>query len=169
MSSEMLGAFQGVIEDHASRSKSTDSSAPPAKPIGWMIATAMCWSVLLALLLFPPAIARMPDDRPFTSPAGQREASLRFGLWLARHQVDAFVRSNARVPSYGGESVIEDRAIQLEANDRYRYALVAREGPVALRLTSEMSADSFLGRSLIELRASRTYQQAGLPGVTTAR
>ena len=169
MSPEMLGAFKGVVEDQATRNRPTDSSAPPAKPIGWTIATVVSWSALLVLLLFPPGIARMPEDRPFTSPASLRAASLRFGLWLAHHQVDAFKHTNSRLPFYGGEAAIVDRTILLEANGRDRYRLIARDGSITLRLTSEMSADSFLGQSLTELRASRAYQQAGLPGLTTAR
>ena len=165
----MLGAFKGVVEDQASRTQLADAAVLPAKPMGWMLAAAVSWSALLVLLLFAPRVARMPEDRPFSAPADLRPASLRFGLWLARHQVDAFKRTNARLPTYGGEAAIEDRTILLEVNSRDRYTLIARDGPVVLRLTSEMSADSFLGQSLTELRASHAYQQAGWPGLTTAR
>lgn len=169
MSPEMLGAFKVVVDDQASRRNPADTTQPAAKPIGWMIAAGVSWGTLMVLLLFQPAIARMPEDRTFAAPPELRAASLRFGLWLARHRVDAFRRSAARLPNYGREAGIDDRAILLEANGKERYTLFAQDGSVALRLTSEMSVDSFLGESLTALTASQAYQQAGIPGLTTAR
>lgn len=169
MSAEMLGAFKVVVDDQATRRKSEEFPAPPAKPIGWMIAAVVSWGSLIVLLLFQPAIARLPEDRAFVAPPELRAASLRFGLWLARHQVDAFKRSAARLPTHVGEAGVDDRNILLEANGRDRYTLIARDGPIALKLTSEMSVDSFVGESLAALASSRAYQQAGTPGVTTAR
>lgn len=169
MSAEMLGAFKVVVDDQASRRRSAEFPAPPPKPIGWMIAAVVSWGSLIVMLLFQPAIARIPEDRTFVAPPELRAASLRFGLWLARHQVDAFKRSAARLPSYAGEAGIDDRAILLEANGRDRYSLIARDGLIALKLTSEMSVDSFVGESLAALASSRAYQQAGTPGLTTAR
>ncbi len=103
------------------------------------------------------------------APLELRAPSLRFGLWLARRRVDGFEHATARLPRHVGEAGVEDRAIVLETNGRHAYTLIARDGSVGLRLTSEMSADSFLGQSVAVLMASRAYQQAGVPGLTTAR
>ena len=169
MSEAMRGAFQGVVEHHANLSGPARFPGPSPRPVGWIIATMVSWAMLIMLLLVPPAIARTPEDRTFTAPSELRAASLRFGLWLARHRVDAFVRTAARLPSHVGEAGVDDRTILLEPNGRHRYTLTARDGSVRLRLTSEMSVDSFLGGSLAALAASRAYQQAGMPGLTTAR
>lgn len=169
MSEAMRGAFQGVVEHHANLRGPARSLVQSSKPVGWIIATVASWATLIMLLLVPPAIARTPESRTFTAPPELRAASLRFGLWLARHRVDAFTRTAARLPSHVGEAGIDDRTVILEPNGRRRYTLIARDGSVGLRLTSEMSVDSFLGGSLATLAASRAYQQAGMPGLTTAR
>ena len=169
MSEAMRGAFRGVVEHHANLSGSARFPAPSPRPVGWIIATVVSWAMLIILLFVPTAIARTPESRSFTAPPELRAASLRFGLWLARHRVEAFARTAARLPSHVGEAGVDDRTILLEPNGRHRYTLTARDGSVGLRLTSEMSVDSFLGGSLAELAASRAYQQAGMPGLTTAR
>ena len=169
MSEEMLGAFQGVVEDHSTRGTPGRLHPPPAKPVGWIITTAGCWATLILLLLFQPAIVRTPRNRTFVAPEELRTASLRFGLWLARQRLDAFMHSASRLPGHLGEAGIDDRTILLEPNGQNQYTLIGRDGSIALRLTSEMSTDSFLGNSLATLAASRAYQQAGMPGLTTAR
>jgi hypothetical protein len=169
MSPEMLGAFKVVVDDQASRRNPADTTQPAAKPIGWMIAAGVSWGTLMVLLLFQPAIARMPEDRTFAAPPELRAASLRLGLWLARHRVDDFRRTTDRLPAYGGEAGLTDRTILFEAKGRDHYTLIARDSTIELRLTSEMSADSSLGASLTALVASRAYQQAGIPGRTAAR
>jgi hypothetical protein len=169
VSDAMRGAFKGVVEHHARLNAPASSPAPSAAPIGWIIATAVSWATLIMLFLYPPAMVRTPENRTFAAPPALRVTSLRFGLWLARHRVDAFARTFARLPSHVGQAGTDDRTIILEPNGRHSYTLIARDGSVGLRLTSEMSVDSFLGKSLTELAASKAYQQAGMPGFTTAR
>jgi len=169
LSEEMRGALEGVVDDHFNRSGRAGSPAPLPQPIGWVIATVVAWAALAMLLIVPPAIGRPAKDRAFAAPPELRAASLRFGLWLARHRVDAFERTAARLPRHVGEAGVDDRTIILEPNGRRRYTLIARDGSVGLRLTSEMSADSFLGDNHAQLVASRAYQQAGIPGRTVAR
>ncbi len=169
MSEEMRGLFATVVEDHEQRRAATGQLASPAKPVGWLFAAAASWLFLAWLLLSQPAIARTDIDRAFTPPTELQTASLRFGLWLAHRQVEDFRRSAARLPRYAGEAGTNDLAIMLEANGRKRYTLIGHDGKIGLRLSSEMSADSFLGNSLAALAASRPYQQAGIPGLTTAR
>jgi len=121
------------------------------------------------LLLVPPAIARTPEDRTFRAPSELRAASLRFGLWLAGIE---WRPSRARLldslPMSGRLASMTGRSCS-SRNGRHRYTLTARDGSVRLA-TDERDVGGFVsGGSLAELAASRAYQQAGMPGLTTAR
>lgn len=169
MSTSLRGAFEEVVDVHARRALEPRGPVAAKPPTGWLIAAVTTWILLLFLLLFPPAFARTPQNQIFTPPTELREASLRYGLWLARQRVDAFVAREARVPISNAEAGISDRAIRLQPLGGRTYQLVGRDGSIALTLTSVMAADSFLGGSLTALRTSERYQQAGTPGRTTAR
>ena len=170
MSDEMRGAFEEVVVDVKAKQAAVEQPPPPPpRPVPWMIGAAASWLLFLGVLLFPPGFARTPPDQSFVAPRDLRAASLRFGLWLARHRADAFTRGAARPPAYAGEAGVDDLAITIENNGERRYTLVARDSGIVLKLSSEMAVDSFLGESLTTLAASQAYQQAGIPGRTTAR
>lgn len=169
MSSDMRGAFEGVVDVHAKRAAGLELPVAPPIPGRWLLATVASWLVLAFLLIAPPSFARPPAARTFEPPRELRIASLRFGLWLARHRVDAFTRSAGRLPSFAGEAGVDDPAIAITATGERSYRLAGRDGPDTLVLTSAMAVDSFLGESLTTLLGSRTYQQATSPGRTTAR
>ncbi len=170
MSKEMLGAFEGVVVDV--RAKATAAGAPaPVAPLSgrWVVAAGASWAALAWLLLFPPAFSRPEPSRTFVPPAELREASLRYGLWLADQRVQAFIQRNARVPSHLSEIGVADLQLAIEPTGDRSYELVARDSSMTVRLSSAMAADSFLGSALASLMESPAYQQAGTPGRTTAR
>ncbi len=127
---------------------------PPARaPTAWVAAALFSWIITAGLLLFRPAFTRGPVDQPWRPEPAVAEASLRYGLWLARHRVADYRRDKGRLPSFLAEAGVADPSLVLEVGGERRYAVEGRQGPLILRLGSEMAADSFLGTSLVLLRA----------------
>ncbi len=133
---------------HASR------QARPVRPVpdpGWLAAAAISWVLVVMALLFPPAFLRSPAPAPFAPEAVNAEASLRYGMWLARHRVDDFAARAGRLPSFLGETGTRDASITLTVTGERSYELRGRDGAMELALTGRMAADSFVGGSLARL------------------
>ena len=147
---EAMGA---VLKESARRIAVAEAPPPPPSvPSGWLAAALGTWLVVAWLWLATPAIARGPMDRPWQATVTEREASLRYGLWLARDRVDGFRRQNGRLPSFLAEAGVADTSLSLVVEGERNYILEGRDGPMRLRLGSAMAADSFLGSSLRLLR-----------------
>ncbi|MDX2261911.1 MAG: hypothetical protein SFU84_09480 [Gemmatimonadales bacterium] len=147
---EAMGA---VLKESARRIAVAEAPPPaPSVPSGWLAAALGTWLVVAWLLLATPAIARGPMDRPWQAPVAEREASLRYGLWLARDRVDGFRRENGRLPSFLAEAGVLDTSLTLVVEGERNFTLEGRDGPMRLSLASAMAADSFLGSSLRLLR-----------------
>jgi hypothetical protein len=130
--------------------------ARPVRPIpnpAWLAAASFSWVLVVMALLFPPAILRAPTPVPFAPGAANAEASLRYGMWLARHRVDDFAARAGRLPSFLGETGMRDASITLMVTGERSYELRGRDGTMALALTRRMSADSFVGESRAQLGA----------------
>lgn len=121
-------------------------------PTRWLLAALGGWLVVGWLLLAPPAIARGPADHAWAPAPALAEASLRYGLWLARARVDALVRAEGRVPARLADVGVVDTSLTLVVTGQRAYRLEGRQGPLRLSLTSTMAADSFLGSGLEQLR-----------------
>lgn len=149
-------AHAAVLAREAARRQAAAELAPP-KPradTGWLAAAAIAWLVVMLVWLAPPRFLQGAQPRPFLPAPAQAEASLRYGIWLARHRVAAFTRAEGRLPSFLGEVDVIDPEITLEATGESSYRLVGRLGDRALRYESAMSVDSFLGESMRVLRDS---------------
>lgn len=121
-------------------------------PTPWLLAALGGWLVVGWLLLAPPAIARGPDDRAWAPAPALAEASLRYGLWLARARVDARLRTEGRVPPRLADVGVVDTSLTLVVTGQRTYRIEGRQGPLRLALASTMAADSFLGSGLEQLR-----------------
>lgn len=121
-------------------------------PDRWLGAAVATWLTVIGLLLFRPAVVAPPVPHPFTSPAAERDASLRYGLWLARGAVGRFVTANGRLPSFLAETGFTDPTIELRATGERTFELVGSEGETTVTLASGASADAFLGTSLSTLQ-----------------
>lgn len=142
-----------VLKESARRIAVEEAPAPPPSvPSGWLAAAMGTWLVVVWLLVATPAFARGPEDRPWHATAAQREASLRYGLWLARDRVEGFHREHGRLPSFLAEAGVADTSLMLVVEGERQYTVEGRDGPVRLSLASTMAADSFLGSSLTLLR-----------------
>lgn len=133
------------------------AEAPPPPPAGaptaWVAAALGGWIVAAGLLLFRPAFTRGPVDQPWQPEPAVAEASLRYGIWLAQHRVADFQRDKGRLPSFLAEAGVADPSLILKAEGERRYTVEGRQGDLFLQLSSAMAADSFLGTSLVSLRA----------------
>jgi len=152
--SPALAQAMGAVLKESARRIAVEEAPPPAPtvPSGWLASALGAWLVLAWLLVATPAIARGPEDRPWQATVAQREASLRYGLWLARDRVDGFHRAEGRLPSFLAEAGVTDTSFTLVIEGERQYTLEGRDGPMRLSLESTMAADSFLGSSLTLLR-----------------
>jgi hypothetical protein len=110
------------------------------------------WLVVAWLLLVTPAVARGPEGQRWQPATAEREASLRYGLWLAHDRVEGFRRDHGRLPSFLAEAGVQDSSLTLVVEGERDYTIEGRDGPLRLGFSSAMAADSFLGSSLRQLR-----------------
>jgi hypothetical protein len=154
--SASLTEAQEQVRAQAERRAAARAELPPPPPrvsSGLLASALASWLVVAALLLLRPSVVRGPTDHPWEPSPSVSEASLRYGLWLAQGHVEAFVRTNQRMPSFRAEAGVEDRSITLTIEQGRSYHLDGTQGALQLRLTSTMAADSFLGSSLTQLRS----------------
>lgn len=150
-------AHAAVLARETARRKAL-RELPPPKPgaaAGWLAAASTAWLAVALVLLSPPAFLRGAAPRPFAPAVAQVEPSLRYGVWLARHRVATFARREGRLPSFLGETGIQDSTITMEATGESTYQLRGKAGGTVVVYQSAMSVDSFLGDSMERLRASR--------------
>ncbi|MEP6590135.1 MAG: hypothetical protein ABJC19_03030 [Gemmatimonadota bacterium] len=154
-SSRLLEDLQAeLVEQIATRAA---ASVAPPKRIGapdlWLGAAIATWLAVIGLLLLRPAVVAPPASHPFTPPAVQREASLRYGVWLARGAVLRFVAEHHRLPSFLAETGFSDSTIALRATGERSFELEGQDGAATVMLASDASAEAFLGESLTLLQA----------------
>lgn len=166
-SEELRDAYATLLERQAA--PPPEPELPPRPAPRWLLAATVAWAALIGILLVPPGFARMPANRPFQPPADLSEPSARFGLWLAEAHIERFYTIMRRLPSTLYEAGVEDRAVTYDVNGEHSYRLGLTVGRSALVLGSGMNVDSFVGNSVATLQARADYQQAGVPGVVTAR
>lgn len=111
---------------------------------------AVGWALLLWLWVARPAAVFSPLRPPDGTPA-QRDAALRYALYLQAARLEAFKAEHGHLPATLDEIEVVEKGLHYvgSGND---WALRGAAGTVELELTSRMSADSFLGRSLDRLR-----------------
>lgn len=154
----LADAHAAVLAREAERRRAL-LALPPPRPradAGWVAAASASWLVVALVIIAPPALFRGAEPRPFAPLPATLEASLRYGIWLAHHQVADFARREGRMPSFLGEAGMSDSAIVLVVTGERTYRLVAVANGNELRFESAMSVDSFLGASLTRLREPDT-------------
>jgi hypothetical protein len=130
---------------------------PPARRPhrAWLLACIASWLAVLAVTTVPPPALRPAEARPYQPPPRLEEASLRWGLWLARNRVELHRVAARRLPSSLGETGFDDPRIRFEPLPGGRYQLVADLPPDLLILDDRTDPDAFLGTALEELQAAR--------------
>lgn len=150
----LADAHAAVLAREAERRRAA-RELPPPRPraqAGWVAAAAAAWLVVAVVLLAPPRFLQGAAPRPFAPDAGLVEPSLRYGVWLAQHRINAFALREGRLPSFLAEAGVRDSAISFEVSGERSYRLRASAGERILQFESGMSADSFLGTSITQLR-----------------
>ncbi len=149
--SEAVGA---VVEESARRLRDVDAREPAPRPLdaGWLAAALGSWGLVAGLLLLQPPVASGPPHQPWVPAPALAEASVRYGLWLAHHRIEAFRAGQNRLPVSLAEAGVVDTSLRMSSLTRDDYAVAGQQGKVVLLLTSGMAPDSFLGRSLARLR-----------------
>lgn len=155
-SSRLLQQIQAEVLEHLEEHAAAAAfpEAPTTAPNGWLAAAMATWILFAALLLWRPSFARGPQSHPTVVPTAQREASLRYGVWLANGAVQRFIVRNSRLPSFLNEAGVSDTTIQLRVTGERSYELVGSEGDASVTLASGASADLFLGESVRALQSN---------------
>lgn len=132
------------------------SSPPRNRQRSLLFITLLGWAVLGWIWIArPAAIFNSGQAAPAVS-AEQREARLRYAIYLQRHEIAAFLRQNGRLPATLADAELDRSAgLRLEFGADGGWAVVGDHDGTPLRLTDRMDADSFLGNSLTILEAAR--------------
>jgi hypothetical protein len=149
-------AVRDAVATHAHRLEAPPAAAAPARREAPLIACILVgWAVIGWIWLAEPAMIFGPKAS-VEATAAEREARLRFGMYLQHQEIVAFTQDSGRLPHSLAELEIDPAdGVRLEFDQQGRWALVGSEGELTLRLTEAMSADSFLGTSLATLEGSR--------------
>lgn len=114
----------------------------------------LTWTIIAWIWSTRPAFL-FGDTMTAVQSAEVEAASLRFAMFLERGRVEQYVRRHGVLPtSLGDAGPVEAGVTMLRTSDGY--ALLGQRGATQLRLTSAMSADSFLGSSIDVLRRAGT-------------
>lgn len=153
-SSRLLQQVQAEVLEQLEEqaAAATIPESPLTASSAWLAAAMLSWLVVASLLVFRPAVASGPINHPYTPPTVQREASLRYGIWLANASVQRFLSEQHRLPSFLAEAGVMDTTIAMRVTGETSYVLEGNDGEIALTLPSASAADSFLGESVRELR-----------------
>lgn len=152
--SSSLQALQAeVLAEVDARQRSTPA-APRRVDGTWIVVAGVSWLVVLAIWLLRPALIRGPQspDPETTMTVPHREASLRYGLWLAHGAVERFRARDGRVPQRLTEAGIDDPTLSITVLPNRGYELTAREGTLQVVLTNDMDVEAFGRDALRQLR-----------------
>jgi hypothetical protein len=83
--------------------------------------------------------------------ASQREAKMRYAIYLQRARVDAYRATTGRLPESLRDVGAVEAGVQYERTTEASYEVSGSVDGTVLRLTDRMSADSFLGDALRQL------------------
>ncbi len=148
-------AVRDAVATHAQHAAAQRSRPASRGEAPLVAAILLGWALIGYAWLAKPAIIFGPTMAAEMSVA-EREARLRYAMYLHHHDVVAFARDSGRLPNSLDE-LEKDAAdgVRLEFDERGAWALVGVDHEMSLRLTEGMSADSFLGNSLVTLRNSK--------------
>lgn len=145
-------AVRDAVATHAQRLEAPPAAkAPTQREAPLIVGILVGWALIGWIWLAQPAVLFGPGtDTELT--AVEREARLRFGMYLQHQEVVAFATDSGRLPHSLAELELDPAdGVRLEFDEQGRWALVGTDGEMTLRLTEAMSADSFLGTSLATL------------------
>ncbi|MEP6590137.1 MAG: hypothetical protein ABJC19_03040 [Gemmatimonadota bacterium] len=118
---------------------------------GLVVFIVVAWGLIAAAWIARPSfIFGVSASRAIS--AEQREAKMRYAIYLQGARIERFRHESGRLP----ESLRElgtgvERGVEFERTDVVHYQLVGTVDGRVLRLSDQMSADSFLGDAIRSL------------------
>jgi len=148
-------AVRNAVAAHATGTtptRTTTGGQPPA----WRVALILSgWALIGWIWLAEPTFLFGPTIAAEVPPE-EREARLRYAMYIHHQDIVAFRRDSGRLPNSLAELDAGGAdGVRLEFDERGAWSLIGTDADLSLRLTEAMSADSFLGTSLTTLQAVR--------------
>ncbi len=148
-------AVRNAVATHAERTPTPVAAMSSRGQMPLAVAILLGWALIGYIWLAEPAFVFGPAAAA-EIPLPEREARLRFGMYLQHQEIIAFTDDSGRLPHSLDELELDAvDGVRLEFDPQGAWALVGTNGELSLRLTESMSADSFLGTSLLILQDSR--------------
>lgn len=91
------------------------------------------------------------SQRPTLLTAPQREARLRYAIYLQRARISEFQSKHGRLPESSRDAGPVESGVQYERTTDNSYQVFGSVDGTVLRLSDRMSADSFLGDALRQI------------------
>jgi len=143
----LVEAFQQVVKSEAERMQ--EAHAPKPRPSrsrrGLWIAAAAVIVICTGLLLIQPSWLTTPAVPPETRE--MREASLRMAMFNTAQRIEAYRRTNQRLPATAQEAGAEMAGITYAIAAPDGYVLTGRNGGIQLEYHSNQPIAEFLGNS----------------------
>lgn len=141
---ELLEAFDGVVTRERERAR--ESNLRPVARRTHTAVLALCilsWGALAYTWLAKPAWLFPPDPAASRTPS-EREARLRFGLYLERERVLEFRATHRRLPATLAEAGDVEEGIEYTVSGDSTFVVSAMVRDSLLTLNESQSADQLL-------------------------
>lgn len=152
---EQLGdALRGVLDAQRESSKQLATARANQKrrdghtkyQPGLLLFIVAAWAFIGYAWLAKPAFL-FEGPHAATLTATQREAKLRFAIFLQHGRIEAFRHDQGRLPKSLREAGAAEDGVEFERTADDGYEVFGSADGTVLRLSSRMSADSFLGNA----------------------
>lgn len=145
-------AMRETIAAHTRRAEEPPPPPPPRRAVLRIALILAGWATIGWIWLARPAAIFGPTQAGEV-PVAEREARLRFAVYLRHEDLVAFRNDSGRLPHSLDELGAEDpEGVTLTYDPEGAWTLEGTDQELKVRLVERMSADSFLGRSLDLLR-----------------
>ena len=141
---QLLEAFDGVV--NREREKAVERrSLPPIRKThaAVVLVCVLCWGALAYTWLAKPEWL-FPGDQAGTLTASQRDARLRFALYLERERVLDFRATHRRLPASLAEAGDVEAGVEYAVSGESTFVVSALVGDSLLTLNESESADLLL-------------------------
>lgn len=142
-------ALRDAVQDRArspAEERMVDRASRKRNPAVTFTFLVACWAIIAWIWLARPAFLFGPAEPPPPTPA-MEEASLRFAMYLEHRRVEAYRATHGRLPATLAQVGPVEEGVDYQRMES-GFVITGQRAGLTLRLTSVMSADSFLGNSL---------------------
>ncbi len=142
---ELLAAFDGVVNREREKAIESRRSLPVARRthVAVLVVCLLSWGALVYTWLAKPAWL-FPADPAASLTPGEREARLRFGMYLERERVLEFRATHHRLPASLAEAGDVEAGIEYAVRGDSTFVVSAMAGDILLTLDESQSADELL-------------------------